>query len=617
MPGPPTPSLVRKSSRAKTLVSSSLVDDLPHDVVSRLGYQRGDSGDDFDPEKTSKRKDWSDNNSEDVDGVQKKVRRTPGRKPLYNTSEASRSENNSNTTWGSSSNTGRNNVCIEKAYKKSGSTLPFNAGSSTRANSGQPPIVSCYGSNSSTTMPSIKHEPKTNVDRMKCMLCEETLKVNINARFHYSMHYYDEDAFLSVLRPEDMKDGKAQDDTGKVVKYTCSYDGCTKRKMGYKEMCIHLATAHQKLKKFLMEDKRIGMREVLEKLFPPKPEPGGDSSIKLKAEKHSVPTPQVISELELENSEDVDDPTEPEQLPIKAVLPKKMGVFPKASVKSEVEFKAKIHKVDKVHSCLICNGPGKNNKEGKNLNLGSGIKDLKYHYGMCVYAEGGFMNYVDHGQGEGKQFHDLEEYGKKYQYRCPFVACPKHHGRTKPIGYKEYAIHVGVVHHQVEKWMLADDRPGMRQVYDAIVAARERDGIIVEELPDVLVDEMHTCLICGGEDKDGRQLSFEGNKLFQLRYHYAYCFYDEGSYRGKYPPGPDNTTADGEPRDILGKEVKYSCEERGCNNKRNMGYKSFVVHMSNDHGGLEEVVRNHSRADIRALAEKIKKKKHVRNNPII
>ena len=45
-----------------------------------------------------------------------------------------------------------------------------------------------------------------------------------------------------------------------------------------------------------------------------------------------------------------------------------------------------------------------------------------------------------------------------------------------------------------------------------------------------------------------------------------------------------------------------------------MGYKSFVVHMSNDHGGLEEVVRNHSRADIRALAEKIKKKKPARNN---
>ena len=227
------------------------------------------------------------------------------------------------------------------------------------------------------------------------------------------------------------------------------------------------------------------------------------------------------------------------------------------------------------------------------------------------------MDYVDHGQGEGKRFEELEEYGKKFQYRCPFVACPKHHGRTKPIGYKEYAIHVGVVHHQVEKWMLADERPGMRQVYDAIVAARERDGIIIEELPDVIVDRMHTCLVCGGEDKDGRQLSFEGNKLFQLRYHYAYCFYDEGSYRGKYPPGPDNTTADGEPRDILGKEVKYTCEERGCNNKRNMGYKSFVVHMSNDHGGLEEVVRNHRRADIRALAEKIKKKKHVRNNATI
>ena len=40
-----------------------------------------------------------------------------------------------------------------------------------------------------------------------------------------------------------------------------------------------------------------------------------------------------------------------------------------------------------------------------------------------------------------------------------------------------------------------------------------------------------------------------------------------------YPPGKQNETEDGKPRDVLGREVKYSCQEKGCNLKRKMGYK--------------------------------------------
>ena len=47
---------------------------------------------------------------------------------------------------------------------------------------------------------------------------------------------------------------------------------------------------------------------------------------------------------------------------------------------------------------------------------------------------------------------------------------------------------------------------------------------------------------------------------------------------------------DGSPRDVLGREVKYQCDIKGCSQKRRMGYKVFVIHMSNDQGGLEEIM---------------------------
>ena len=267
--------------------------------------------------------------------------------------------------------------------------------------------------------------------------------------------------------------------------------------------------------------------------------------------------------------------------------------------------------MDKVHNCLVCYAHGRSNKEGRSLNLGSGLQELKYHYSVCVYNEGGLVPFVDPGQGEGVKFKDLEEYGSKFRYKCPFINCNKNQGRNKAIGYKEYAIHCGVAHHQVEKWMLADPRPGIKDVYDAIKAAREADRIVFEEMPDVVVEVMHTCVICGGGDREGKNLSFEGSKIYQTRYHYASCYYEEGAYRTKYPPGHQNTTPEGAPKDVLGKEVKYSCQERGCTVKRKMGYKEFTIHMSNEHGGLEELMKEDHRPEIRAIADKIKKKKRV------
>ena len=107
-------------------------------------------------------------------------------------------------------------------------------------------------------------------ETLTCVVCPETLKVDINARFHYSVHYYDDNAFMPLLKPDDLKDGKAQDEIGQVFKFTCQHDHCTKRKMGYKEMFIHLAILgpHQQLRQLMMNDKRPGIKQALDRLYP-------------------------------------------------------------------------------------------------------------------------------------------------------------------------------------------------------------------------------------------------------------------------------------------------------------------------------------------------------------
>jgi len=579
----------RKSSRAKKLVNHSLLNDLPADVVTSMGEDKDvkmppgfnpsdDSEDDYTPSvanRKGKRKDDSDIDSEEEvnDKVKKPRRTTPGRKP-----------------------------------RRGSVVTPYNGGSSKKVElpvSNKPDISK------------IKAE-KGLEDDLTCVVCKNVVKIDSNARFHYSVHYYEANPnpFLPILRPNDLRDGRAQDEAGKVFKYTCPYNGCTKRKMGYKEICVHLATAHQHLRRLLMEDKRPGMKEVLDKLYPPE-EPNIPIAVKVKQEKGVISS--ISKRVEMDNSEDVDDPEEPElegrpkpgTSAMKKVTPTlnaKSRVFPKSEVK--MGGRSRASRGDKIHNCLICNAPGKNNKEGRNLNLGSGLQNLKFHYAACIYDEGGLLDLVDHAQGKGKKIGELEEYGTKYKYRCPFVDCAKNQGmgRNKATGYKEYAIHCAVLHHQIEKWMVADKREGIMEVYQTIVAAREEDNIELEEMPDeVEVEEMHTCIICQGEDKEGRNMSFLGQKLFSLRYHYAACFYDEGIYKDRYPPGPTNTTEKGDPIDELGHDVKYNCQERGCTVKRKMGYKEFAIHMSNEHGGLEEVIKVDARPEIRALVDKIKK----------
>ena len=87
-----------------------------------------------------------------------------------------------------------------------------------------------------------------------------------------------------------------------MYKYTCHLQPCTKRKQGYKEMVLHLATQHHKLKQVMLVDKRPGVAEVAAALYPPEPEEKVLTNFKQEEE-------MKVGLQKLEDTEDVDDPT--------------------------------------------------------------------------------------------------------------------------------------------------------------------------------------------------------------------------------------------------------------------------------------------------------------------
>ena len=266
-------------------------------------------------------------------------------------------------------------------------------------------------------------------------------------------------------------------------------------------------------------------------------------------------------------------------------------------------------RIDKVHNCIVCQGQGK--KEGRNMNLGAGLSEVKYHYAVCYYAEGTLFKYIDAGlynnNGCGGP---LEDIGSQFKYNCPFDSCGRQTSRRSGIrsmmGYKEYAIHCAVNHHILEKVMAKDEREGIDEVRAALVQARRKDNISYQKMPsEVQYEEVHTCLHCNGENKDGKNLSFKADKISSIRYHYASCYYDTGVYLDRFPPGPQNVNDEGQPRDILGTDIKYSCSQKGCSNKRRMGYKEFCIHQASDHGEIIKIMMEDSNEKIRKVARRL------------
>jgi len=463
-----------------------------------------------------------------------------------------------------------------------------------------------------------KANPKTGI-LDKCLFCTksgvrtmlEGAGSATNMRFHLAAeHYFPEGKFKDIAPPsaDDLEPGKLlpKDLMGKVYKYSCHFQPCTKRKQGYKELVLHLATQHQLLKEVMAKDKRPGVAAVFAALYPDEEQVKKEDKVGVVA-KQATKKGKSVGKENLD--ENVDDP--PPAQPVKPA--KAVKKLPQVQVQPRVEVAAaeKAYtgpRIDKVHNCLLCEA-----KEGRNLSFGSGLMELRNHYSVCLYNRGQFKTVADPGEGnrdfEGKA---VDEYGRKYKYKCQVPECPRSIPKAKPVGFKEWSIHAGVAHHLVEKVMEeeVERTPAMKEVLAEVSKIRKEAGVVLDNLPLPSREEIHNCLLCVGKDKDGLNLSLDPSKLWAVRYHYASCYFDSGVYMGlggSYLPGDQNSNEDGSARDVLGREVKYRCMEAGCTMKRQVGYKELCIHMASDHGGLEEVMANDEREGIRDLVEKIRR----------
>ena len=92
----------------------------------------------------------------------------------------------------------------------------------------------------------------------------------LSLRYHYASCYYDTGIYFEKypLAPENMdKDGKPIDHLGRDFKYICAEKKCNrKRKMGYKEWCIHQASDHGGLIEIMSQSDNEEIRKVGKRL---------------------------------------------------------------------------------------------------------------------------------------------------------------------------------------------------------------------------------------------------------------------------------------------------------------------------------------------------------------
>ena len=154
-----------------------------------------------------------------------------------------------------------------------------------------------------------------------------------------------------------------------------------------RELVLHLATQHEKLKDVMEADLRPEVQHVFKTIYPAVVE--GDPRVKQE---------RMKSVLEQED-EDVDDPSPAKALVVKTVPAIKNIADMNSKVDAGVNMGPRIDKVlycllklllllllmpilPQVHNCLVCD-----TKDGRNLSLSQGTQELRYHYAVCFYDQ--------------------------------------------------------------------------------------------------------------------------------------------------------------------------------------------------------------------------------------
>ena len=474
--------------------------------------------------------------------------------------------------------------------------------------------------------------PRT-VDLSLCLLCNskihsEERRFLKDVQYHYTLCYFRQGQFREIVPPINNDENKRQ--------YICSRQGCSMREMRYREYCVHEGIAHRKTQQLMVSDQTPGIKDILSRLYPIKENTAvltdttkmtlnnqqmkpSEPSKSFKSSNKDVKksTIQIAYSSRMEE-EEIDDPS---SISLKDENCK-VENEPKKTKTLDFDYKDDLDEdlitpdLNKPFTCFICDG---RERDGRNLNLSKDLSGVKYHLAKCLYDEKNLLNFIDAGPlNRNQDGFPIDEIGTQFKYRCPFPTCPRNtatRGGQQPMGFKAYSLHLGKDHNLLEVVLSGDKRSGAAEARAAIILARRSEGGQLERVPEVQFEEVHVCLVCNGENKEGKNLSFDPNKISSLRYHYASCFYDTGVYLQNYSElfqldqhddHEKNIGEDGQPKDILGTIYKYTCKEKKCSSKRKMGLKEYCIHTANEHGIVIQIMLKSEREDLRKMGIRLK-----------
>ena len=236
------------------------------------------------------------------------------------------------------------------------------------------------------------------------------------------------------------------------------------------------------------------------------------------------------------------------------------------------------------------------------------------HYKLCLYKLGRLQAIVPpqaiNTNPEGEVIDDM---GRRFLYKCKVPDCDRARRGAKLTAYREYVFHCYQSHglmklaleDSIENTNNLETKQKFQELMKAVLKPEETSPLEIISEPDV--EEVHTCLLCKGINRDTNKENKEAKVLKYniciTRNHYANCLNEteEGRlfFETTYMTGLDPS-----------QPVKIKCEDPRCKTNKRFrdgftSHKMFYNHMALFHGGLETWMRGQERQDIKDLVSKL------------
>eukprot|EP00092_Neocalanus_flemingeri_P019384 GFUD01020998.1.p1 GENE.GFUD01020998.1~~GFUD01020998.1.p1 ORF type:complete len:822 (+),score=261.57 GFUD01020998.1:62-2527(+) len=353
-----------------------------------------------------------------------------------------------------------------------------------------------------STMKEISLKPTKIVDPevepLACYVCnsvkdKEKRALNLKNVFYLKNHIskclYMSGRLFAAIDPGDENrdaDGRPVDEFGlkNSFWYRCEIEGCwLQQKKGvhgqvcYKVFAIHMASQHGVVEAVMVEDGNEAALELVQKIRDHEERRNGakinpkfvkEVNTNEKASSPVIKKKEIVNSFELE--ETVDNPASVNPFTMTSSAKKKPVNRNEESSQEEYEKSPefKILGINGYHNCFICNGVGKNNKDGIGISF-KDIPTLKEHYARCIYNESKYFHFVSPGEGNtAVDGSAVDEFGQinGVMYKCPVKGCwlQKKTGERGKVCYKVYAIHMASQHGIIEQILEADSRPVMQEI---------------------------------------------------------------------------------------------------------------------------------------------------------